>query len=75
MRSLILAALLIAGCSAKPTLKAHTPAECRESVPTPEPLVGKPTPAKISALEIRVAEWGEAERERGDCWRDVVEKR
>lgn len=56
-------ALLLSGCS------AHKPvATCPVTIESPPPLKGKPTPAKVSALEIEVALWGEAERARGDCW-------
>lgn len=65
--------ILLAGCST-----AHKPAQtrsidCPVSVPVPAPVIGKPTAAKISTLEIRVELAREAERSRGDCWRAAVE--
>lgn len=69
MPYVLIAVLLLAGCATAPPAKPPKP-DCPASVPIPAPLVGKPTPAKIGALEIRVELAREAERARGDCWRE-----
>jgi hypothetical protein len=62
--------LLVAGCATRPV---SIPApDCPASIPIPAPLVGTPTAAKVSALEIRVELAREQERARGDCWRSAV---
>jgi hypothetical protein len=70
-RALILPALLtlLAGCTAPQPPQA----DCPPTVPVPAPLVGKPSAAKVGALEIRVELARTAERARGDCWRDAFE--
>lgn len=59
---------VLAGCAVAPPVAPKSVVDCPVSVAVPAPLVGQPTAARISALEIRVALWGEAERKRGDCW-------
>lgn len=65
---LILFALL-SGCASRHT----SPPDCLAAVAVPAPLVGKPTPAKVGELQIRVELAREAERDRGDCWRSAFE--
>lgn len=72
MPYVLIAALLLAGCGAVPALVPTQAVDCPASVPVPAPLVGNPTPAKVSALQIRVELAREQERARGDCWRDAV---
>jgi hypothetical protein len=64
-RAMVLLLPLLTGCS------PHPMPDCPASVPVPMPLVGRPTPAKVADLEIRVELAREAERARGDCWRDA----
>jgi len=64
--------VVLTGCAAVSKPSAPV-ADCPASIPTPAPLVGRPTPAKVGALEIRVELAREAERDRGDCWRAAFE--
>ncbi len=77
MRALLLPILvalmvvtMLVACS---TVPQRPLANCPASIPTPAPLVGKPTPANVGKLEIRVELARERERDRGDCWRAAYE--